>query len=93
MFGGTQKERAKKEKKNSKAVAKKAGMKVKKLEAQRVEATATSRAEGLEMGSEPVNAVADWVQQVTLSSSSGSLGLSGCEVVRERMLHVRMCLP
>ena len=93
MFGGTQKERAKKEKKNSKAVAKKAEMKVKKLEAQRVEATATGGAEGMEMGSEPVNAVADGVQQVTLSSSSGSLGLSGCEVVRERMLHVRMCLP
>ena len=61
MFGGAQKERAKKEKENTKAVARNAEKKVKKLEAQRVEATATGGAEGMEIGSEPVNAVGDGV--------------------------------
>ena len=76
MYGGTQKERMIKEEEAAKAAAKKAANKAqkaekraKKLEEQSVEATATDGAGAAEVGKEPVDAVTDGVQQVTLPSS------------------------
>ena len=79
LYGGTQAERLKKEEEAAKAAAKKAAVKAKKaekkkkgvdgLEGKSVEATAVSGAQPAEAGKEPVDAVTDGVQQVTLPSS------------------------
>ena len=76
MFGGTQAERLKKEEEAAKAAAKKAAAKAKKAEKKAkkpeektVESTATGGAAAVEVGKEPVDAVTDGVQQVTLPSS------------------------
>ena len=76
MYGGTQAERLRKEEEAAKAAAKKAAAKAKKAEKkskkaeqESVEATATKRAKPAEAGKEPVDAVTDGVQQVTLPSS------------------------
>ena len=76
MFGGTQAERLKKEEdaakaaaKKSAAKAKKAEKKAKKPEEKTVESTATGGAAPVDVGKEPVDAVTDGVQQVTLPSS------------------------
>lgn len=75
MFGGTQAERLKKEEDLAKAAAKKAAIKAKKAEQKSkkselrsVEAAATRPAPA-EPGKDPVDAVTDGVQQVTLPSS------------------------
>ena len=76
MFGGTQAERMKKEEDAAKAAAKKAAAKAKKAEKKAkkpeektVESTATGGAAPVDVGKEPVDAVTDGVQQVTLPSS------------------------
>ncbi|CAF9934358.1 MAG: hypothetical protein ALECFALPRED_005932 [Alectoria fallacina] len=84
MYGGTQAERLKKEEETAKKAAAKAAVKAKKAERkakkgedqveeeheqQSVEETATKGAEGTEVGKEPVDAVTDGVEQVTLPSS------------------------
>lgn len=75
MFGGTQAERLKKEEALAKGAAKKAAIKAKKAEQKNkkpelrsVEAAATQPAPA-EPGKDPVDAVTDGVQQVTLPSS------------------------
>ncbi|KAI4212541.1 MAG: hypothetical protein LQ351_004793 [Letrouitia transgressa] len=75
LFGGTQAERAKKEEEAAKAAAKKAAQKAKKAEKKskksepaNVETTATAGAEPM-VNQEPVDAVTDGVQQVTLPTS------------------------
>lgn len=75
LFGGTQAERAKKEEEAAKAAAKKAAQKAKKAERKskksepvNVEKTATAGAEPM-ANQEPVDAVTDGVQQVTLPTS------------------------
>ena len=82
MFGGTQADRIKREEEAARVTAKKAAEKAKKaakkakkgteekgMEGKSVEATATGAAEPLGEGKEPVDAVTDGVQQVTLPSS------------------------
>ena len=84
MYGGTQAERIKKEEETAKKAAAKAAVKAKKAERkakkpedqvdkeqaqQSVEERATKGAEATEVGKEPVDAVTDGVQQVTLPSS------------------------
>lgn len=75
MFGGTQAERLKKEEALAKGAAKKAAIKAKKAEQKNkkpelgsVEAAATQPSPA-EPGKDPVDAVTDGVQQVTLPSS------------------------
>lgn len=75
MFGGTQAERLKKDEDLAKAAAKKAAIKAKKAEQKNkkselknIEAVATNPAPA-EPGKDPVDAVTDGVQQVTLPSS------------------------
>ncbi|SLM40906.1 methionyl-trna synthetase [Lasallia pustulata] len=76
MFGGTQAERLKKDEEAAKAAAKKAASKAKKAEKKTkkpeqksVESTATDGAEPADPAKEPVDAVTDGMQQVTLPSS------------------------
>ena len=76
MYGGTQAERMKKEQEAARTAAKKAAAKAKKAEkksrkpeAESVEATATKGAKPTDIGKEPVDAVTDGLQQVTLPSS------------------------
>ena len=78
MYGGTQAERLKKEEETAKKAAAKAAVKAKKAERkakkaentqQSIEETATKGAEATGVGKEPVDAVTDGVQQVTLPSS------------------------
>lgn len=76
MFGGTQAERLKKDEEAAKAAAKKAASKAKKAEKKvrkpeekSVESTATDGAEAADPAKEPVDAVTDGMQQVTLPSS------------------------
>lgn len=76
MFGGTQAERLKKDEEAAKAVAKKAASKAKKAEKKAkkpeeksVESTATDGAKATDPAKEPVDAVTDGMQQVTLPSS------------------------
>lgn len=76
MYGGTQAERLKKEEEAAKAAAKKTAVKAKKAEKkgkkpgqESVEATATKGAKPADVGKEPIDAVTDGVQQVTLPSS------------------------
>lgn len=84
MYGGTQAERSKKEEETAKKAAAKAAVKAKKAEKKTkkpehqvekvhaqpsVEETATGGAEATEVGKEPVDAVTDGFQQVTLPSS------------------------
>ncbi|KAM0803266.1 tRNA synthetases class I (M)-domain-containing protein [Usnea florida] len=78
MYGGTQAERLKKEEETAKKAAAKAAVKAKKAERkakkpentqQNIEETATKGAEATGVGKEPVDAVTDGVQQVTLPSS------------------------
>lgn len=76
MFGGTQAERLKKDEEAAKAVAKKAASKAKKAEKKAkkpeeksVESTATNGAKAIDPAKEPVDAVTDGMQQVTLPSS------------------------
>ena len=81
MYGGTQAERVKKEEETAKKAAAKAAVKAKrkakkpvdqveKEQAQQsVDETATKGAKATEVGQEPVDAVTDGVQQVTLPSS------------------------
>ena len=84
MYGGTQTERLKKEEETARKAAVKAAVKAKKAERkatkpehqverehvqQSVEETATKGAEATEVGKEPVDAVTDGIQQVTLPSS------------------------
>ncbi|KAL9613976.1 MAG: hypothetical protein Q9167_001525 [Letrouitia subvulpina] len=75
LFGGTQAERAKKEEEAAKAAAKKAATKAKKAEKKsrkpepaNIETTATAGAEPM-VDQEPVDAMTDGVQQVTLPTS------------------------
>lgn len=76
MYGGTQAERLKKEEETAKKTAakaadraKKAARKTKNPEEKSVEATATGGAAPVQPGTEPVDAITDGVQQVTLPSS------------------------
>ena len=76
LYGGTQAERQKKEEEAAKAMAKKLANKTKKAEKKakkpeqtNVEASATQGAEPTDVGKEPVDAVTDGVQQVTLPTS------------------------
>ena len=84
MYGGTEADRLKKEEETAKKAAAKAAVKAKKAERkakkpehqvdnayaqQSVDETATAGAEPTEVGKEPVDAVTDGVQQVTLPSS------------------------
>lgn len=76
MFGGTQAERLKKDEETAKAAAKKAVSKAKKAEKRAkkpedksVESTATDGAKAADPAKEPVDAVTDGMQQVTLPSS------------------------
>jgi len=81
MFGGTQAERAKREEeaatKAAKKAAKRAASKTKEVNGvppaasqhSSVESTATSGAKSMDVGKEPVDAVTDGVQQVTLPTS------------------------
>lgn len=78
MYGGTQAERLKKEEETAKKAAAKAAVKAKKAERKAkkpgitqhsIEETATKGAEATGVGKEPVDAVTDGVQQVTLPSS------------------------
>lgn len=76
MYGGTQAERLKKEEEAAKAATKKTAVKAKKAEKkgkkpgqESVEATATKGAKPADVGKEPIDAVTDGVQQVTLPSS------------------------
>lgn len=76
MFGGSQAERLKKDEEAAKAVAKKAASKAKKAEKKAkkpeeksVESTATDGAKATDPTKEPVDAVTDGMQQVTLPSS------------------------
>lgn len=76
MFGGTQAERLKKDEEAAKALAKKTASKAKKAEKKAkkpeeksVESTATDGAKATDPTKEPVDAVTDGMQQVTLPSS------------------------
>ncbi|KAI4135708.1 MAG: hypothetical protein LQ347_000438 [Umbilicaria vellea] len=76
MFGGTQAERLKKDDEAAKAAAKKAASKAKKAEKKAkkpedksIESTATDGAKAADPAKEPVDAVTDGMQQVTLPSS------------------------
>ncbi|MCJ1350938.1 MAG: putative methionine--tRNA ligase, cytoplasmic protein rar1 [Icmadophila ericetorum] len=84
MFGGTQAERKRKEEETAKVAAKAAAKKAKKAEkkdkgkkggegsegvGKSVEESAVAGAKGMEPGKEPVDAVTDGVQQVTLPTS------------------------
>lgn len=80
MYGGTQAERLRKEEETAKAAAKKAATKAKRAEKKTkkpeavptrhsIEATAVGGATPLAPGKDPVDAVTDGVQQVTLPTS------------------------